>query len=159
MQDAGVVSAREAGRIKQLFDAMDSIVRSQRVGTAVEVQPDLTDAAVAMFARMLGSGMAGAIARAVGSKTPSLIVHGAGAKYAEFIFTKLRVTTARQMLIDAISDPSSGKLELIMQQASRMTPKQISHQAMQMNAWAVQAGIGLVDEAQERSSEMRTGTW
>jgi len=30
---------------------------------------------------------------------------------------------------------------------------------MQMNAWAVQAGIGLVDEAQERSSEMRTGTW
>ena len=159
MQDAGVVSAREAGRIKQLFDAMDSIVRSQRVGTAVEVKPDMTDAAMAMFARMLGSGMAGAGARAVGSKTPSLIVHGAGAKYAEFLFTKMHVTTARQMLIDAISDPSSGKLELIMQQASRMTPKQISHQAMQMNAWAVQAGIGLVDEAQERSSEMRTGTW
>lgn len=159
MQDAGVVSAREAGRIKQLFDAMDSIVRSQRVGTAVEVKPDMTDAAMAMFARMLGSGMAGAGARAVGSKTPSLIVHGAGAKYAEFLFTKMHVTTARQMLIDAISDPSSGKLELIMQQASRMTPKQISHQAMQMNAWAVQAGIGLVDEAQQRSSEMRTGTW
>jgi len=159
MQDAGVVSAREAGRIKQLFDAMDSIVRSQRVGTAVEVKPDMTDAAMAMFARMLGSGMAGAGARAVGSKTPSLIVHGAGAKYAELLFTKMHVTTARQMLIDAISDPSSGKLELIMQQASRMTPKQISHQAMQMNAWAVQAGIGLVDEAQQRSSEMRTGTW
>ena len=159
MQDAGVVSAREAGRIKQLFDAMDSIVRSQRVGTAVEVKPDMTDAAMAMFARMLGSGMAGAGARAAGSTSPSLIVHGAGAKYAEFLFTKMRVTTARQMLIEAISDPSSGKLELIMQQASRMTPKQVSHQAMQMNAWAVQAGIGLVDEAQQRSSEMRTGTW
>lgn len=159
MQEAGVVSSREAGRIKQLFDAMDSIVRSQRVGTAVEVKPDMTDAAMAMFARMLGSGMAGAGARAAGSQSPSLIIHGAGAKYAEFLFTKMRVTTARQMLIEAISDPSSGKLELIMQQASRMTPKQVSHQAMQMNAWAVQAGIGLVDEAQQRSSEMRTGTW
>ena len=159
MQEAGVVSSREAGRIKQLFDAMDSIVRSQRVGTAVEVKPDMTDAAMAMFSRMLGSGMAGAGARAAGSQSPSLIIHGAGAKYTEFLFTKMRVTTARQMLIEAISDPSSGKLELIMQQASRMTPKQISHQAMQMNAWAVQAGIGLVDEAQQRSSEMRTGTW
>ena len=51
----------------------------------------------------------GAGARAAGSKTPSLVIHGAGARFAEHVFTKMNVTTARQILIDAISDPSSGK--------------------------------------------------
>ena len=44
-QDEGIVSAREVGKIKQLFGALESIQRSQRVGTAVEVEQDLTDAA------------------------------------------------------------------------------------------------------------------
>jgi len=157
MQDEGIVSAREVGRVKDLFGALESIQRSQRVGTAVEVKPDLTDAALATLSRMLGSGVAGASARAAGSQTPSLIVHGAGAKFAEHVFTKMNVTTARQVLIDAISDPSSGKLELIMRQASRMTPKQVADQAMQLNAWFVQSGVGIAEEVQNRAEQPYTG--
>jgi len=157
LQEEGVVSAREAGRIKELFGALDSIQRSQRVGTAVEVKADLTDAAIAAMMRMVGSTGAGAVARAAGSKTPSLVVHGAGARFAEQVFTKMNVTTARQILIDAISDPSSGKLELIMKQASRMTPKQVADQAMQLNAWFVQSGVGIAEEVQNRAEQPYTG--
>ncbi len=157
LQDEGIVSAREVGRVKELFGALESIQRSQRVGTAVEVKADLTDAAIAALTRMLGSTAAGAGARAAGSQTPSLVVHGAGARFAEHVFTKMNVTTARQVLIDAISDPSSGKLELIMKQASRMTPKQVAEQAMQLNAWFVQSGIGIAEEAQDRANQPYTG--
>lgn len=157
LQDEGIVSAREVGKIKQLFGALESIQRSQRVGTAVEVKQDLTDAALATFSRMLGSTVAGAGARAAGSATPSLVIHGAGARFAEHVFTKMNVTTARQILIDAISDPSSGKLELIMQQASRMTPRQVAEQAMQLNAWFVQSGIGIAEEVQNRAEQPYTG--
>jgi len=157
LQDEGVVSAREVGRVKELFGALESIQRSQRIGTAIEVRPDLTDAAIAALTRALGSAGAGFLARTAGSQSPSLVVHGAGAKFAEQVFTKMRVTTARQVLIDAISDPSSGKLELIMKQASRMTPKQVAEQAMQLNAWFVQSGIGIAEEAQDRANQPYTG--
>ena len=157
LQDEGIVSAREVGRVKELFGALESIQRSQRVGTAVEVKADLTDAAIAALTRMLGSTAAGAGARAAGSQTPSLVVHGAGARFAEHVFTKMNVTTARQVLIDAISDPSSGKLELIMKQASRMTPKQVAEQAMHLNAWFVQSGIGIAEEVQNRANQPYTG--
>ena len=157
LQDEGIVSAREVGKIKQLFGALESIQRSQRVGTAVEVKQDLTDAALATFSRMLGSTVAGTGARAAGSATPSLVIHGAGARFAEHVFTKMNVTTARQILIDAISDPSSGKLDLIMQQASRLTPKQVADQAMHLNAWFVQSGIGIAEEVQNRAEQPYTG--
>lgn len=157
LQDEGVVSAREVGRVKELFGALESIQRSQRIGTAIEVRPDLTDAAIAALTRALGSAGAGFLARTAGSQSPSLVVHGAGAKFAEQVFTKMRVTTARQVLIDAISDPSSGKLELIMKQASRMTPKQVAEQAMQLNAWFVQSGIGIAEEVQNRAEQPYTG--
>jgi len=157
LQDEGIVSAREVGRVKELFGALESIQRSQRIGTAIEVRPDLTDAAIAALTRALGSAGAGFLARTAGSQSPSLVVHGAGAKFAEQVFTKMRVTTARQVLIDAISDPSSGKLELIMKQASRMTPKQVADQAMQLNAWFVQSGIGIAEEVQNRAEQPYTG--
>ena len=156
MQDEGIVSPREAGQVKQLFAAMESIQRSQRVGTAVEVKPDVTDAAMAIFSRILGSGISSTVTQAspIGSGH-GLIVAGAGARFGEYIFTKMGATTARNILIDAISDPSSGKLDIIMQQASRMTPKQITHQAMQMNAWAVQVGAEAIGQA----TDPFTGSW
>src|SRR5574343_993625 len=133
------------------------ILQDEGIVSAVEVKQDLTDAALATFSRMLGSTVAGAGARAAGSATPSLVIHGAGARFAEHVFTKMNVTTARQILIDAISDPSSGKLELIMQQASRLTPKQVADQAMHLNAWFVQSGIGIAEEVQNRAEQPYTG--
>jgi len=153
LQEADVVSAREVGKIKQLFGALESIQRSQRVGTAVEVQQDLTDAATTMFARMLGSNVATTASKAAGSNSPSLIAAGAGARFAEYLFKKMSVTTAKQMFVDAISNPQSGKLDLILQQASRLTPKQVTQQAMQMNAWAVSLGASVAQQSATQTVE------
>ena len=153
LQEADVVSAREVGKIKQLFGALESIQRSQRVGTAVEVQQDLTDAATTLFARMLGSNVATTASKAAGSNSPSLIAAGAGARFAEYLFKKMSVTTAKQMFVDAISNPQSGKLDLILQQASRLTPKQVTQQAMQMNAWAVSLGASVAQQSATQTVE------
>ena len=153
LQDADIVSAREVGKIKQVFGALESIQRSQRVGTAVEVQQDLTDAATTLFARMLGSNVASTASKTVGSNTPSLIAAGAGARFAEYLFKKMSVTTAKQMFVDAISNPQSGKLDLILQQASRLTPKQQTQQAMQMNAWAVSLGASIAQQSATQTVE------
>ena len=89
-------------------------------------------------------------------QTPSL-GSTAQAPGSRSMFTKMNVTTARQILIDAISDPSSGKLDLIMQQASRLTPKQVADQAMHLNARFVQSGIGIAEEVQNRAEQPYTG--
>jgi hypothetical protein len=147
MLDTGVVSAREAGKIKTLFDTLDAIQRSTKPGTAIEVKPDLTDSGLAVLSRVAGSGVMGNLSQVspMGSGH-GLIVASAGARLGEFIFTKLGAQTARTMLIDAISDPSSGKLDLIMQQASRMTPQQVQKQATQLNAYRIQVGVGSAND-------------
>jgi hypothetical protein len=147
MLDTGVVSAREAGKIKTLFDTLDAIQRSTKPGTVIEVKPDLTDSALAVLSRIGGSALMGNLSQAspVGSGH-GLIVASAGARLGEFIFTRLGAQTARTMLIDAISDPSSGKLDLIMQQASRMTPQQVQKQATQLNAYRIQVGVGSAND-------------
>lgn len=157
LQESDMISPREVGKIKQVFSAMESIQQSQRAGTAIEVKEDMTDAAMTLFGRALGSNVAVTASKAVGSKNPSLIVAGAGARFANFILTKLKVTSAREMLIDAISDPSSGKLDLIMQQASRLTPKQQLEQATQMNAWMVSLGIDIIRNPTFEQDQPYTG--
>ena len=62
------------------------------------------------------------------------------------------------MLVDAISDPSSGKLDLIMQQASRMTPKDVHRQATQLNAYRMQVMTGTVGDLSDDENYTGPGT-
>ena len=157
LQESDLVSPREVGKIKQVFGALESIQRAGRAGTAIEVKEDMTDAAMTLFGRALGSNVAVSVSKATGSSNPSLIVAGAGARFASYLLTKAKVTTAREMLIDAISDPSSGKLDLIMQQASRMTPKQQLQQMTQMNAWLVSLSIDAAEDETINRDQKYTG--
>ena len=118
--------------------------RSQRVGTAVEVQQDLTDAATTMFARMLGSKHGEHRIKAAGSNTPSLIAAGAGARFAGTCSKKMSVTTAKQMFVDAISEPTEWQTRPDPTASVAADPKQMTQQAMQMNAWAVSLGASMV---------------
>lgn len=137
LQQQGVVDAKQVSDIKKLLDAADNIVRSQAKGTAVEVDAGLGDAALATISRMIGSGLAGGAARMFGSGTPSLIVHGAGAKFAETTMTKLPVTSVQKLLVDAVNDPE--KLALLLEKVD--TPAKAAMQARQIHAWLVQSGL------------------
>lgn len=158
-QKTGAVSAREAGKIKTLFDTLSAIQQSTDPGTMLQVKPDVTDTALAVVARIAGSGTLSFLSQKspVGSGH-GLIVASAGSRFGEWIFNKLSVQTARAMLVDAISDPSSGKLDLIMQQASRMTPKDVHRQATQLNAYRMQVMTGTVGDLSDDENYTGRGT-
>lgn len=137
MVEQGVVDQKQVDNIRKLFDAAENITRSQRPGTAVDVKSDLTDFAVSAISRMVGSGAAGAAARAAGSSTPSLVVHGAGARLAEMAMTKVPVTSTNKVLVEAMNDPE--RMALLLTKAK--TPEQAAFQARQIHAWLVQSGI------------------
>ena len=140
MQENGVVDAAQVKQMRQLLDAADAVVRSQTAGTAVEINLGIGDAALVTISRMIGSGAAGATAKAVGSDTPSLIVNGAGARFAEQVITKLPTKSETKFLIDAMNDPA--KMALLLEKVD--TPAQNAMQARRIHAWLVQSGLAAV---------------
>lgn len=142
MQEQKVISPAEVSNMRKLFDAASNIQRSQKPGTAVNVQGNVLDVAMATLSRMIGSGAAGAGARAVGSSSPSLIVHGAGARLAEEAMTKLPVQSVNKVLTEAMIDPE--KMALLLTKAD--SPEKAAFQARQIHAWFVQSALtGVAD--------------
>lgn len=137
MQDAGVVDAKHVTNLKKLFDTADAINRSQRAGTAIDIKSDLTDAAMVTISRMVGSAAAGMAAKAAGSASPSLIIHGAGARLAETVMTKMPTQSAQKFLVEAANDPQ--KLAMLLEKVT--DPAKQSAQARQIHAWLVQSNL------------------
>lgn len=149
MQEQGVLKPEEVTGIRKLFDAASNIQRSQKPGTAVDVKGNVLDVAMATLSRMVGSGVAGASARAVGSSSPSLIVHGAGARLAEEAMTKLPVQSVNKVLTEAMLDPE--KMALLLNKAD--TPEKAAFQARQIHAWFVQSALTGVATTVDRQFE------
>lgn len=150
MKEQGLVTPAQEKSISQLFDAASAVQRSTRPGTAVNVETDVMDMLLSTVSRMVGSGAAGAAARGAGSATPSLIVHGAGARMAENIMTKVPVTTRNKVLVEAMNDPE--KMAMLLEKAD--TPEKAAFKARQIHAWLVQSGFtGVTDEIDRRARE------
>jgi|GEM_PF-3387399 len=153
MQEQGIVDAKEVSSLKQLFDAADNIARSQKPGTAVDIKNSVTDVATATLSRMIGSGAAGSVARMFGSSTPSLIVHGAGARLAEEAMTKIPTGSVNKVLAEAMMDPE--KMTLLLSKTD--DPAKAAMQARQIHAWLVQSGLigtqRVIDREYERRAE------
>jgi hypothetical protein len=99
--------------------------------------------------------VAGGAARAAGSATPSLIVHGAGAKLAEGIMTKIPTTTRNKVLVEAMNDPA--RMALLLEKAD--SPEKVAFKARQIHAWLVQSGFtGVTDEIDQRAREPQQPT-
>lgn len=148
MREMNMIDDAQLKNINRLFTTLDSLKASQRFEQgAVQVTADVSDAAGAVIARMLGSGAAGSLARSAGSSTPSLIVHGAGAKFFEHVYKKLGITTASRFLSEAMLDPV--KMDALLAKASTMTPVQRAQANQRIHAWLVQAGMGQLEESGE----------
>ena len=143
MQENGALTPQAAEQIKRVFQAAENIARTQKPGTAVEVKTDLTDAAMQTLARMVGSGAAGAAAKAAGSSSPSLIMHGAGARLAETALTKLPKQSILNIWVDALNNPD--RMALLLEKAG--PPEQQAIQARKIHAWLVQSGLTSVQSA------------
>lgn len=153
MQEQGILKPADVTNIRRLFDAATNIQRAQKPGTALAVKGNIVDVATATLSRMIGSGAAGAVARSVGSSSPSLIVHGAGARLAEEAMTKLPIQSVNKVLTEAMLDPE--KMALLLTKAD--TPEKAAFQARQIHAWLVQSALtsaaGTVGREYERPAE------
>ena len=95
--------------------------------------------------------MAGAGARAAGSKTPSLVIHGAGARFAG-----IRVHEDERDHGAANSDrrdlgPVERQTDLIMQQASPVDPETGGRSSDAFERFgSLRSGIGIAEEVQNR---------
>lgn len=143
MLENKAITPQAVEQMRKVFDAAGNIARTQKPGTAVEVKTDLTDAAMQTLARMVGSGAGGAAAKAAGSSSPSLIVHGAGARLVETALTKLPKQSILNIWVDALNNPD--RMALLLEKAG--PPEQQAMQARRIHAWLVQSGLTSVQSA------------
>jgi hypothetical protein len=143
MTENKVMTPEHADAVKQFFTTAENIARSQTPGTAVEVKTDLADAALQTILRMVGSGGAGAVAKAAGSKAPSLIIHGAGAKFAEVAFTKVPKQSILNIWIDALNNPD--RMAMLLEKPQ--TAEAQAFQGRRIHAWLVQLNLSTARNA------------
>jgi hypothetical protein len=142
MRDNGVIDAKQIKDINTLFEAASTIRQSARPGTAVEVKPDMSDAALALISRAIGAMGATAGTSQVGASGRSLVIAGGGARFAETVLTKLPVESTRNILIQAMYDKKL--METLLMKAD--TPALQAQQSRQIHAWLVQSGLTSIEE-------------
>jgi hypothetical protein len=142
MRDNGVIDAKQIKDINTLFEVASTIRQSARPGTAVEVKPDMGDAALALLSRAVGATSATAATSQVGASGRSLVIAGGGAKFAETVMTKLPVESTRNVLIQAMYDKKL--METLLMKAD--TPALQAQQSRQIHAWLVQSGLTSIEE-------------
>lgn len=155
LREQGAIDPKMVQNIEDLFQRVGNIERAARPGVTVTPRQDMMDVGVATLSRMIGSTAAGATARAAGSATPSLIVHGAGARMAETIATKIPTQTVNKVLVDAMNDPQ--KMALLLTKAD--SPDKAAAQARQIHAWLVQSVLtaGQDQRSQEQPTRLPSG--
>lgn len=134
----GVFEKGHADNLRQFFDAADTISKSIKAGTAIEIKQAPSDFLTAMAGRLAGSKAVGVLSQASGGAGgASIIIHGAGARMGEYIVDKIPSANLNKVLIDLMNDPA--RMAKVLENAP--TPKARAEQARQINAWIIQSGF------------------
>lgn len=151
MLEQKVIKPEEVSGIRRMFDLMGNIERAQKPGTALDVNTGFSDTALRLVSRVVGSKLASKFQQSSGGgNSASLIVHGAAARFAEDIVTKIPVQSVNKVFVEALND--TRKLDLLMMKVD--TPEKAAKQARQIHAWLVQSGLtGVSDATQSRDYE------
>lgn len=138
MLDQGVMKQEEISGIRRIFDLLSNIERAQKPGTAVEVKTGFSDVVMTLMARVAGSKAASGFQQATGgANSASLIVHGAAARTAEEIVTKIPMQSVNKIIVEALNDPA--KMNILLTNVD--SPAAAAKQARQIHAWLVQSGL------------------
>jgi hypothetical protein len=150
MLEQGVMKQEEVSGIRRIFDLLSNIERAQKPGTAIDVKTGVSDTVMTLMARVAGSKAASAFQRVSGGGSEaSLIVHGAAARAAEEIVTKIPMRSVNGIIVEALNDPA--KMELLLMKVD--TPAAAAKQARQIHAWLVQSGLTGVSDSIPREYE------
>jgi hypothetical protein len=151
MQENGVISDVEVKNMTKLLETGRSIQTTGSPTSAVEMPQDVQDVVVTLISRLGGSIAAGQVTQAAGRGGNSIIIHGAAARFAENVVSKLPVKAKQQILVEAMLDPE--KAALLLDKVD--TPAQLAFRTRQINAWLVQSGIVTGKEIQAAYEEQR----
>jgi hypothetical protein len=138
MLEQKVIKPDEVSGIRRMFDLLGNIERAQKPGTAIDVKTGFSDTVAVLLSRVVGSKLASKFQQSTGGgNSASLIIHGAAARAAEDISTKIPAQTVNKVLVEALNDPD--KMRLLLMKVD--TPEAAAKQARQIHAWLVQSGL------------------
>ena len=134
----GLVDDKHVKNIEKLLDLSERIQQSSIAGTAVDIKTGVGDEAVRLISRLLGSGAAGQLSKVTGAGAGhSIIVHGAGAKFAQDIVGKLPLQSIQRVWEEALLDPEMLKLLL----SKTDSPAGSAQKMQRIHAWFVRSGL------------------
>ena len=145
----GLIDAQHVKNIEKLLNLAENIQMSGIPGTAVEFQTGLGDEVIDVVSKMVGSAGAGSIAKFFGSKSPSLIVHGAGSRFTQNAVKNLPMSSTRKVLVEAVTDPE--KMALLLQKVDNPADK--AAKAKRIHAWFVRSGLYNIPDSEEESNQ------
>jgi hypothetical protein len=138
MLEQGVMKQEEISGIRRIFDLLSNIERAHKPGTALAVKTGFSDVVMTLMARFAGSKAASGFQQVTGGgNSASLIVHGAAAKAAESIVTKIPMQSVNKIIVEALNDPA--KMGILLTKVD--SPAAAAKQARHIHAWLVQSGL------------------
>ena len=123
-------------------NTLENIKIAERQGTAIDVKQGAGELGLILAAKILASKAASVVQRATGQSGSSIIVHGAVAKGAEAVASKIPTARAQDMAILLMNDPAA--LANVLKKETTDAGRRL--QIDRFYAWAIQSGVASTRE-------------
>jgi len=142
MLEQGVIDPDHVMNLSNIFNTLEKIKIAERQGTAIDVKQGAGELGLVLGAKIIASKAVSWMQRATGQSGSSIIVHGAVAKAAETVASKIPAARAQDMAILLMNDPAA--LANVLKKESTDAGRRL--QIDRFYAWAIQSGVASTRE-------------
>lgn len=142
MREQGVIEPEHVKNLSAMFNTLENIKIAERQGTAIDVKQGAGELGLILGAKILASKAVSMMQRATGQSGSSIIVHGAVAKGAEAVASKIPTARAQDMAILLMNDPTA--LANVLKKETTDAGRRL--QIDRFYAWAIQSGVASTRE-------------
>lgn len=143
MREQGVMQPEHVQSLSKMFQVLENIKIAERQGHAIDVEKGVSEIGMVLGAKILASKATSFLQRASGQSGSSIIVHGAVAKAAEHVVSKIPAARSKDVAVLLFNDPAA--LAAVMRKET--DPAKMMLQIRKFNAWAIQTGVTHAREA------------
>ena len=137
MLEQKVIEPEHATNMSSMFNTLDMLKKAERQGTAIDVEKGAGEVGLILMAKIGASKLVGVLQRATGQSGSSIIVHGAVAKAAEHVVSKIPAAKAKDLGVLLLNDPKM--LATVMRKETDPSKRML--QIRTFHSWAIQAGL------------------
>lgn len=135
MREQGVIEPEHIEQLSGIFNALKNIKIAERQGSAIDVKEGLGEMGVVLGAKIVASKGASVLQQVSGQSGSSIIVHGAVAKAAEAVVSKIPAAKLDDLAIQLFNDPKM--LAAVMRKETNAQARML--QVRRFHAWAQNA--------------------